>query len=282
MATTSQQLAVFTRNYGPYLSDAADIADEDPKEHVTFRSRVPWVTAAKELNGRSSIPIYMADIDGNNYITFEAELHQVLVRPKPGDRETRKMLGRALYATKREGLWGGQVKTLYAIARCRQIESFPQSELVKHDGRRLEPDYRRSYAIVRARTHPSPEFFPSAADVAAPPGKVKVTSERIIRDTRVVKKLKRLYGNRCQYCGDTVAIAGGRSYSEGHHLKPLGGKHRGIDGSSNIIILCPNHHAQCDFGGLRLQWSDLRRDPRHPLDKRYVAYHNKRLTTPDR
>jgi len=45
-------------------------------------------------------------------------------------------------------------------------------------------------------------------------------------------------------------MAGGESFSEGAHIKPLGRPHHGQDSGSNILSLCPNHHAQLDGGGI--------------------------------
>ena len=67
------------------------------------------------------------------------------------------------------------------------------------------------------------------------------------RDSSLVDELKRLYDYRCQVCGHTIQLERDRFYCQGHHLRPLGGGHHGKDDPSNILILCPNHHAEFDF-----------------------------------
>lgn len=81
-----------------------------------------------------------------------------------------------------------------------------------------------------------------------PPGRVVVTSQRIIRDTKIVRELKEKYDNRCQICGEKIVLSNGKGYSEGHHIQPLGYEHQGPDIKSNIIIVCPNHHVEFDYG----------------------------------
>jgi len=41
-----------------------------------------------------------------------------------------------------------------------------------------------------------------------------------------------------------------------------------------MIILCPNHHAQCDLGAIKLDIESLRRLPDHDIDTEHVQYHN--------
>lgn len=67
------------------------------------------------------------------------------------------------------------------------------------------------------------------------------------RDSEMVRDLKRHYKDKCQVCENRIEIKRGKYYSEGHHIRPLGGDHRGEDVEENVIILCPTHHAEFDF-----------------------------------
>lgn len=80
------------------------------------------------------------------------------------------------------------------------------------------------------------------------PERVKTVLNRIIRDTRLIKKMKSKYNNQCQICGKIIKLYNEKAYSEGHHLQKLGGIHQGPDIEENIIILCPNHHVEFDYG----------------------------------
>ena len=79
------------------------------------------------------------------------------------------------------------------------------------------------------------------------PGRTIQTTSRIIRNTKIIRELKNTYNNTCQICGIKIQSNTGY-YSEGHHIRPLGGVHGGYDHKSNVIILCPNHHIEFDYG----------------------------------
>ena len=77
------------------------------------------------------------------------------------------------------------------------------------------------------------------------PEKVSSEVNRFIRDSTLVKKLKKLYGSRCQICGYTIEYSEDMFYSEVHHYKPL--ERGGSDDIGNMLVLCPNHHAEFDY-----------------------------------
>jgi len=85
------------------------------------------------------------------------------------------------------------------------------------------------------------------------PARAQTTIDRIIRDTKIIRELKAIYHDMCQICGVKLKLPNGSYYSEGHHLKKLGGIHKGPDIKSNIIILCPNHHTEFDFGMIAIK-----------------------------
>ena len=84
------------------------------------------------------------------------------------------------------------------------------------------------------------------------PARVKTTQLRIVRDTEMIKKMKVEHGNICQICGKKITIPNGKDYSEGHHLQKLGGAHKGPDIKENVVILCPYHHTEFDFGSMAI------------------------------
>jgi hypothetical protein len=104
------------------------------------------------------------------------------------------------------------------------------------------------------------------------PQRTSQTVSRIIRQTKLIEQLKLIHDNRCQLCGFAIELPDG-SYSEGHHIRPLSRK--GPDIVDNILILCPNHHVLCDYGGIRLARADLRLDSRHRVGDQYIEWHNK-------
>lgn len=114
----------------------------------------------------------------------------------------------------------------------------------------------------------------SDIDDAVHPERRETIVQRIIRDTETARALKLRYLNQCQICGVAVPLWDGLTYAEAHHIRPLGHPHNGPDSPSNMIILCPNHHAQCDLGAIRLDIESLRRLPDHIIDSEHIKYHN--------
>jgi hypothetical protein len=133
-------------------------------------------------------------------------------------------------------------------------------------------DISKPSAKVLAAVPPSPR----AQDLAAPSAKrIRTTVLRIIRDTQLANWVKSLHEHRCQVCGETVRLADGSGYAEGHHLQPLGAPDNGPDISQNILCLCPNHHAACDLGAIRLTLEQLRPADAHVVHARFIDYHNR-------
>ena len=133
------------------------------------------------------------------------------------------------------------------------------------------PDFERATGLKQSPT-------PSAHDLEAPPAsRVRTTAYRIVRDTQVTKRVKELHRYKCQICGETILLADGSRYAEGHHIKPLGAPHNGPDSMDNVICLCPNHHAICDFGAMRLVLITLRQISGHTMSQRYIDYHNRTI-----
>jgi 5-methylcytosine-specific restriction endonuclease McrA len=83
-------------------------------------------------------------------------------------------------------------------------------------------------------------------DDEEPPKSQKYEVTRKIRDSEKSRSLKLRYRYRCQICQEAIGGAG-EGYAEVHHLRPLGGRHRGLDNWNNMLVLCPNHHAEFDY-----------------------------------
>jgi len=109
------------------------------------------------------------------------------------------------------------------------------------------------------------------------PDRVLTTTFRIVRDTEKARRVKSIHRNECQICGHTIKLPNGVRYSEGHHIKPLGGKHNGPDDVSNILCVCPNHHAELDYGASPIELSRLLTSTLHLINPEYIEYHNKEI-----
>jgi hypothetical protein len=119
-----------------------------------------------------------------------------------------------------------------------------------------------------------------ALDKDEPTERREVTVNRIIRDTAIVRQLKALYQDVCQVCRKALSAKDGATYSEGHHVRPLGGVHRGSDTEDNILILCPNCHACCDLGFISFDETAILWKGSHRVSAANLSYHNKELTRP--
>lgn len=85
------------------------------------------------------------------------------------------------------------------------------------------------------------------------PARRTTTVQRIIRDTRVARRVKAWHQNRCQICRlDLVVGSDGLSYAEGAHIEALGSPSGGPDIEANVLCLCPNCHIKFDRGAIYL------------------------------
>jgi len=127
---------------------------------------------------------------------------------------------------------------------------------------------------------PTDTTTPFPSDIGDGPGgsqRAETTTYRILRDTNLARKLKTLHSDRCQICGERIHLGKDRTYSEAHHIRPLGDPHSGPDVGGNIIVLCPNHHAMCDYGGIRLIKEEFRQLDGHRIQQEFIDYHNKNI-----
>lgn len=90
-----------------------------------------------------------------------------------------------------------------------------------------------------------------------PPGRIITYVSRIIRDTKLSRKVKEQYNWKCQICGNSILLPNSYKYAEGHHIRPLGGETQGPDTFDNIIILCPSHHTEFDYGSIAINPDSL-------------------------
>jgi hypothetical protein len=114
-----------------------------------------------------------------------------------------------------------------------------------------------------------------ASDLATPPERIPVEINRILRDTELAREIKKAHGYKCQMCEYVLRLPDGSDYAEAHHIQPLGQPHNGPDVAGNILCLCARHHAEVDYGAIRIDIRALRTHSSHKVDERYVAYHNK-------
>lgn len=82
------------------------------------------------------------------------------------------------------------------------------------------------------------------------PKQIKINSKAYKRDNKTISLIKILRDFKCQLCGVSIKKKDGSYYIEAAHIKP---KHqKGAETPDNIILLCPNHHKEFDFGSLKI------------------------------
>jgi predicted restriction endonuclease len=79
----------------------------------------------------------------------------------------------------------------------------------------------------------------------------QVSGATVRNDTELVQALKELCEFRCQFpgCGKQIRKKDGSFYIEVAHVKPVAKGGTGILG--NVVVLCPNHHKEFDYGDLQ-------------------------------
>jgi len=122
-----------------------------------------------------------------------------------------------------------------------------------------------------------PASAPIAIDINPPlPERVTTTVSRIVRDTMLANSVKNIHRHKCQLCGLQLTLKEGW-YSEAHHIQPLGTPHDGPDVIDNIICVCPNCHAQLDYGAISLAITKLPMVGHHTISQKYIDYHNSKI-----
>ncbi|MFJ8647524.1 HNH endonuclease [Streptomyces sp. NPDC093546] len=129
------------------------------------------------------------------------------------------------------------------------------------------------------------DFAEDQVTGAGPAARRTVASSRIVRDTELSAKVKKLHGDRCQICGLQLSTRFG-TYSEAAHIRGLGRPHNGPDELPNLLVLCPNHHVQFDAlaiyvdpdGVVRMtadgsRLGELRPHPAHQINAAHLRYH---------
>lgn len=127
---------------------------------------------------------------------------------------------------------------------------------------------------------PEPPETPHPFDFSPPaPAQRRLVEEyRVLRDSVMARKVKRIHNCRCQVCGAPgIPLLDGTLYAEAHHIKPVGGTYSGDDHQSNVLCVCPTCHVKLDYGTIQIEYEKLIKDPRHEVSEEMVEFHNGRL-----
>ena len=80
----------------------------------------------------------------------------------------------------------------------------------------------------------------------------KLVSATIRKDTKIIQAFKKASDFKCQFpnCGQRIIKKNGGFYIEVAHIKPVAKGGQSVLG--NLIVLCPNHHKEFDYGDLKI------------------------------
>lgn len=125
-------------------------------------------------------------------------------------------------------------------------------------------------------TTPKLVLSKKAVDINPPPDKIPVTVLRIVRNTAIAQKVKRIRDYKCQICNQKMKI-NEDWYAEAHHIIPLGSPHNGSDEMSNLLCVCPNDHVRLDYGSIKLNYMELSPEGEHVINRHAIEYHNNNI-----
>jgi len=80
--------------------------------------------------------------------------------------------------------------------------------------------------------------------------KVVINHTAYKRDNKTIALIKILRDFKCQLCNESIQKKTGKFYIEAAHITPKSCK--GPEMPDNILILCPNHHKEFDYGNTNI------------------------------
>jgi 5-methylcytosine-specific restriction protein A len=130
-----------------------------------------------------------------------------------------------------------KIRDVYDKYYAKPITSFDEKEQ-----REIEEIYK---------TKPKEEIATELRSIKpTDPEQITINLKVYKRDNKTISLIKILRNFQCQICGVSIKKKDGTYYIEAAHIKP---KHqKGGETPDNIILLCPNHHKEFDFGNLKI------------------------------
>ena len=237
--------------------------------HLVQNKNEPLPKRARDRMGQ--IGFYMSPNRGRGY--SNKIIGRTKIQPKPRG-------GKYYWGTTYRGNQGRTDK------HTEYMESIV--ELLEKNGEKLYRDKMDPYVLGskisnddkppprRPQTRTNGIVTVTVDDETPQPKRTQIKINRTLRDTKLTLRIKELYRGRCLICDETIELKNG-SYSEAAHIKPLGRAHNGPDSYSNVIVLCPNHHVEFDYGMVTMKMVDpktlkvVHRDEENPFNGREVG-----------
>ncbi|MFF4594910.1 YDG/SRA domain-containing protein [Amycolatopsis sp. NPDC001319] len=188
---------------------------------------------------------------GRDASTGQQTKHQSFGSPGNAALETSRIQGMAVRVIRKVGT-RYRYDGLYRVEESMLV--YPDDgefKVCRFEMVKIDKAVDATYAPIEGKL--SPEEHHAGQPIGNPaPGRRSTNVQRIIRATNVADWVKELYDHTCQMCGTRLTM-GDRGYSEGAHIRPLGGLHQGEDVVENLLCLCPNCHVLFDGGALTVE-----------------------------
>ena len=213
--------------------------------------------------------------------------------PNHGSSYRNKIIGRtATPPSPKDGryYWGTTYRGKRGITRKHREYMKAIARSLKWDG---EKQYTSKIKLIEDEVRVRNATSPVWSRIAKPPKKSQVKIDRVIRSIYIKSEIKKRYLDKCFICEETIQVKKG-NYSEAAHIRPLG--KGGCDSFDNVIVLCPNHHVEFDYGMVTMMMVDkqtlkivhkneenefneksVKLHPTHELNSEYLEYHYKKI-----
>ena len=116
----------------------------------------------------------------------------------------------------------------------------------------IDPDEREQEELVNIyKDYDLEKIKKDLSNLTENEDETTIVSHKIYkRDNKTIAQLKILRDFKCQICETKIIKKNGGFYIEAAHIKPKNQK--GRETPDNILILCPNHHKEFDYGQRRI------------------------------
>lgn len=230
---------------------------------------------------------YEDDIDHMNYIIYTGKGGR--------DNKNKQISHQEFTGSNKSLILSCEYRLPVRVIRGYQIKNGP-NDGYRYDGLYFVESYERvigksgfyvcKYHLCK---YPEESYGNKTEDVdeKSSAGRASGTYNRLIRNTRNPETIKEIYRYKCQICNIFLKQPSeSRGIAVGAHIKGLGNPHDGPDTLSNMLCLCPNHHAQFDKFSFYIEPSSLKvigldgyeniqikisRD--HKLNIKFLEYH---------
>ena len=199
------------------------------------------VKAEKDKSILFPIPLY-----ADQYSKWKPEWKRLV--PQSGLRYISQDLASAMITNEihlilNSGIWKNELFALFSIFELITGKTYIHIVMA---------DERQQLQLEKiANAEPRAEIIKRLKNVEQQFSKlVTVQGQAYKRDNQTIADLKIYHYYKCQICKTRIKKEDGSYYIEAAHIKPKSKK--GPETPDNILILCPNHHKEFDYGNTQI------------------------------